>query len=284
MIKREVFDTIGLLNEEYGIGAGEDTEFSIEAMEAGFEVRECVEKRWDPAGNINTGYYPIYHRGEGTVHDATLVPNWNEVFFNNSLKLAKKYNKEYYRWLLCNHFERAVFLKGDPIWPKYKYEHTRYTWASENLYGKKVLEIGCSTGYGIQYLPSDVDYTGLDYDKTIVKCAQEQEWGDNCKFVNYDINKYDLEQYDTIIAFEVIEHLPNGLEVVERLKKHCKRLLITVPRKEPPGFWGPHHLLHNLDETMFNGFKFKYITDNGLEDTPNDSVVSLMVCRWDRDE
>lgn len=281
MIKKEVFDAIGLLNEEYGVGAGEDTEFCIEAEKAGFEVRECVEKIWN--GNTYTGNYPIYHKGEGTVHDTALVSNWNEIFFNNSLKLAKKYNPDHYRWLLCNHFERAVFLKGDDIFPRYKYEHVRYSWAAQNLLGKKVLEIGCSTGYGTQYLPRDIEYTGLDYDKTIINCAKEQDWGHNYKFVNCDINKFDLDQYDTIIAFEVIEHIANGLEVVERLKKHCKRLLITVPRKEPPGFWGPHHLLHNLHEGMFPGFKFKYITDEGLQDTPNDNAVSLMVCRWDNE-
>ena len=40
MIHRKVFDKIGLLNEEYGVGGGEDTEFCIEAEKAGFEVVE----------------------------------------------------------------------------------------------------------------------------------------------------------------------------------------------------------------------------------------------------
>lgn len=284
MIHRNVFNKIGLLNEEYGVGGGEDTEFCIEAERAGFTVVEAVEKRWEPSAGLFSGNFPLYHKGEGTVHDTNLVQDWNNIFFQNSLKLAKKYNKDWYRWRISNYFERAVFLKGDPVMPGYPREHIRYTWAALNLHGKKVLEIGCSSGYGVQYLPKDVDYTGVDYDKTIIQCAKEQEWGDNFKFVYADINKFDLEQYDTIIAFEVIEHLHNGLEVVERLKKHCKRLLITVPRKEPPGFWGPHHLIHNLDESMFPGFQFKYIDEPGnLLDEPNESIINLMVCRWDRD-
>lgn len=285
MVHRKVFDKIGLLNEEYGVGGGEDTEFCIEAEKAGFTIKEATIKQWNAQAGLFVGAFPIYHKGEGTVHDKNLVSDWDKIFFQNSLKLAKKYNRDWYRWRISNYYERAVFLKGDPVMPGYPREHVRYTWAALNLVGKKVLEIGCSSGYGTQYLPADVDYTGVDYDETIIQCAKEQGWGSNYKFIHTDINKFELEQYDTIIAFEVIEHLANGLEVVERLKKHCKRLLITVPRKEPPGFWGPHHLIHNLDESMFPGFEFKYIDEPGnLMDTPNESIINLMVCKWDRDE
>jgi len=283
MIDRKVFDTIGLLSEDYGIGAGEDTEFSIEAVNAGFTIVEAVEKKPSNEG-FYTGDFPLYHKGEGTVHDENLVSNWNKVFHKNSLTLARKYNKDNYRFLLSNNLERAVFLKGDPVLPQFTREHARYTWAAENILGKKVLEIGCSTGYGSQYFPQDLDYTGLDYDPIIIDCAKEQNWGKDFKFINADINKFEFEQYDTIIAFEVIEHIPNGLEIVQMLKKHCRRLLITVPRKEPPGYWGPHHVLHNLHEEMFPGFKFKYITGDGsITDQPDESQINLMVCRWDNE-
>lgn len=283
MVAKKVFDTIGLLNEEYGVGGGEDTEFSIEAVKAGFTIEEATIKRWEGKENLYTGDYPIYHRGEGTVHDPSLVPNWNEIFLRNSLKLAKKYNIDWYRWRISNYLERAVFLKGDPVMPKFPREYSRYHWASQNILGNKVLEIGCSSGYGTQFLPSDIDYTGLDYDKLIVECAGEQDWGPNHKFIHADINKFEIGFYDTIIAFEVIEHLANGLEIVQRLKNHCNRLLITVPRKEPPGYWGPHHLLHLLDESMFPGFEFKYIDEFGnLLESPNENIINLMVCRWDK--
>jgi glycosyltransferase involved in cell wall biosynthesis len=279
-IKRAVFDKIGLLNEEYGVGGGEDTEFCIEAEKAGFKVIEVFEKRWD--GSIFTGNFPIYHRGEGTVHDTNLVPDYQNVFLKNSLKLAKKYNYEWYRWRLSNYWERAVFLKGDPVFPR---ETTRYSWAAENLVGNKVLEIGCSDGYGIQFMPKNIQYTGVDYDPIIVSVAKEQNWGYDAQFFSSDINKFDLEQYDTIIAFEVIEHIKNGLDVVERLKKHCKRLMITVPMNEPPGFWGPHHLLHGLNESHFPDAEYKYINEKGqITDSPHpitqENPCNLLLCKW----
>lgn len=283
MVDRKVFDAIGLLNEEYGIGGGEDTEFCIEAEKAGFEIVEALEKVWQE--NQYTGWFPIYHKGEGTMHDTNLVKNYENVFLRNSLKLAKKYNFDWYRWRLSNYWERAVFLKHDPVFPR---EITRYKWAAQNLIGKKVFELGCSSGYGVQFFPNDIDYTGLDYDPIIVEVAAEQKWSDygyKVNFVNADINKFELEQYDSIVAFEVIEHLDNGLDVVERLKKHCKRLMITVPMNEPPGFWGPHHKLHGLNESHFPGFEFNYINEAGeisavAHPITEQNRLNLMICRW----
>lgn len=280
MIARKVFDTIGLLNEEYGVGGGEDTEFCIEAENAGFTVEQCLEKEW--AGNQFTGSFPIYHKGEGTMHDPSLVDDYNKIFLINSLKLAKKYNRDWYRWRLSNFWERAVFLKGDPVFPR---EVTRYTWAAKNIVGKKILEIGCSDGYGIQFFPKDIEYTGVDYDPIIVEVAKEQDWGYNAKFEWCDINTYKLKKYDTIIAFEVIEHLDTGMEVVEKLKKHCKRLMITVPMNESLGFWGPHHKLHMLNESNFPGFEFSYINEQGeisdvAQPITETNPCNLMICLW----
>jgi 2-polyprenyl-3-methyl-5-hydroxy-6-metoxy-1,4-benzoquinol methylase len=184
---------------------------------------------------------------------------------------------------LSNNFERAVFLKGDPVLPR---EATRYIWANEHLLGKDILEIGCSTGYGIQFLPNDIKYVGMDYDERIVGVAVNQKWRNNAMFVHADINKINLMQHDTIIAFEVIEHLDNGIEIVEKLKKHCKRLLITVPHNEPKGFWGEHHKLHGLQEYNFPDFKISYINEKGyvsdkLQPLSADNSCNLMIMRWD---
>lgn len=285
MVHRKVFDKIGLLNTDYGVGGGEDTEFCIEAEDAGFEVVEALPKVWSQEGMIFAGDFPIYHKGEGTVHDVTLVPDWSNIFITNSLRLAKKYNPDWYKWRLSNYWERAVFFKGDPVNDR---EVTRYRWAAENLLGTKVFELGCTSGYGIQFFPKNIEYTGLDYDKHIINAAKDQDWGYNAQFIHADINNFELDHYDTIVAFEVIEHLENGLEIVERLKNHCNRLMITVPMLEPPGKWGPHHKLHMLDESYFPSFKFKYIAPDGsLLDAPlvrdDPDNINLMLCIWDKD-
>jgi teichuronic acid biosynthesis glycosyltransferase TuaG len=107
MIDRKVFDTIGLLNETYGKGSGEDIEFCIFAQDAGFKVLEVFEKH--PIDKkYFTGQFPIYHFGEGTVHDKNLVPDWDQVFLENSLKLARKYNEKWNEDKMKNDYKIAV--------------------------------------------------------------------------------------------------------------------------------------------------------------------------------
>jgi len=80
---------------------------------------------------------------------------------------------EKYIYELTNNYERAVFLKGDNVHSR---ETTRYQWANQNILGNKILEIGCSSGYGIQFLPENIDYTGVDYDLKIIDVAKLQNW------------------------------------------------------------------------------------------------------------
>jgi glycosyltransferase involved in cell wall biosynthesis len=258
MIRRQVFSQIGLLDIGFGVGGSEDIDFCARAEKAGWEISECFPKTWDGVQWVNC--FPMYHKGEATMHDPGLVQNWSQIFARNTLKLAKQHNLDWYRWKLSNNYERAVFLKGDEVFPR---EKQRYQWAAKHMRGAKVLEIGCSTGYGVQFMSQGVHYTGLDHDPIIVDVANEQGWSPSAQFVHADINNIELGQYDTIIAFEVIEHLDNGLEVLQKLKNKCKTLLFTVPWNEPPGFWGEHHKLHGLNESHFPGFEFNYIDEHG---------------------
>jgi len=214
-----------------------------------------------------------------------IVTNWEKILEIHVLKLAKEHYPDWYRWRLTNNFERAVFLKGDQVHAR---ETARYMWANQQLHGNSLLEIGCSTGYGTQFFPQQVNYLGLDYDPIIIDVAKEQNWGLNRCFVHADINTIELLENETILAFEVIEHLDNGLEIVERLKRHCKRLLISVPHNEPVGFWGEHHKLHGLTEDNFPGFDFAYVSEHGKVSTtmqPIDETnrCNLMLCRWDNE-
>ena len=277
MISRAAFDAVGPLNETYGAGAGEDVEFSIEAVRAGFEICQVGEK---VAGdNFWKGAFPLYHQGEGTYHDKLLFPDWDNIFYRNGITLSKKYNREYYKQELCNHFERSIFLKDEPVDPR---ESLRYRWAGFQITQGTVLEIGCSTGFGLQFLPDNIRYTGIDHGALAIEAAQEQQWQPHAEFICADINQFELGYYDTIIAFEVIEHLENGLAVVEKLKQHCGLLLITVPYQEPPGYWGQYHKLHGLDQSHFPGFEFAWINEAGLwcQQPDANSRFNIMVCRY----
>lgn len=102
MIHRKVFEKVGLLNEEFGTGSGEDMEFCIKTELAGFEVVEAAEKTILD-NKYFTGSFPLYHLGEGTVHDEKLVPNWKQIFLRNTLVLANKYIADWKNGKIMNH-------------------------------------------------------------------------------------------------------------------------------------------------------------------------------------
>lgn len=91
MIDRRVIQSVGLLNEEFGVGGGEDIDYCYQAQEAGFRISCVSNSHFDPAQKRYSTDFPIYHKAEGTMHDPNLVPNWSSIFRANMQKLAQKY-------------------------------------------------------------------------------------------------------------------------------------------------------------------------------------------------
>jgi GT2 family glycosyltransferase len=281
MISRKVINKVGLLDEQFNPGGAEDADYCFRSILNGFKIKNVSEHiRYDAEQGLNVTDFPIWHKAEKTMHDAEHKSGWNEIFYGNIDKLRKKIKDEFYpqyKYILSNSYERHVGGKNDEIPPRKK---ARYDWAARNIRGSKILEIGCSSGFGSTLLPTDIDYTGLDYDQNIINFARQEF--PNRKFVCADINNFDFGYYDTIIAFEVIENLEDGLKILEKLKKHCQVLLITVPYKEEPGFWSMNHKLYKLDESKFQDFKIEYINQHGIiMDKLDDEFASLMIMKWE---
>src|SRR5579872_7404442 len=71
-----------------------------------------------------------------------------------------------------NDAERTV-IGHEAIDPEiFSRELARYKFAAERIQpGMRVLEFGCSSGFGTRLLPVGIDYTGVDYSKEIIKYA-----------------------------------------------------------------------------------------------------------------
>jgi beta-1,4-mannosyl-glycoprotein beta-1,4-N-acetylglucosaminyltransferase len=102
MIRRAVFDSIGLLDEAFNPGFGEDTDFCIKAERAGWHVimvpddtHHTIAERGDATtlpewkqSKIWVAEFPIWHDGEQTFQD---WPGGAELLARNRAILAERY-------------------------------------------------------------------------------------------------------------------------------------------------------------------------------------------------
>lgn len=102
MIHRKVIDKIGLLDEDFGVGGNEDIDYCKRAELAGFTIHQELPMTWSNEAKLFVGNFPIYHKGEGTMHDTKLITNWDSIFRKNELKLAIKYNIKWYNEAIKN--------------------------------------------------------------------------------------------------------------------------------------------------------------------------------------
>ena len=94
MIPRSIFDELGILDESYSPGGGEDIDFCVKAKLKGYELAVVPLKHatdFDQTKLINTGSFPIFHQGEGTFND--MEEYGKRIIKENGLKNLRKFNK-----------------------------------------------------------------------------------------------------------------------------------------------------------------------------------------------
>jgi GT2 family glycosyltransferase len=88
MIRRQVFDKIGYLDEVFSPGMGEDADFSIKAQAAGFALVRVPKDGEEEFGKGITDFgFPIYHAGSGTFRDK----DYSDVQKRNEKILEARY-------------------------------------------------------------------------------------------------------------------------------------------------------------------------------------------------
>jgi len=92
MIQKKLFDELGLLDECFSPGGGEDIDFCVKAQLAGY--KQVVV----PDSNVtmtwtNCGKFPIYHKGEGTFTNEEFPEYSLRIIKDNGFKNMMRYNK-----------------------------------------------------------------------------------------------------------------------------------------------------------------------------------------------
>jgi FkbM family methyltransferase len=91
MIKTEMFAKIGVLDEIYSPGGGEDIDFSVRMKNAGYKIVATSSTEFVPEKSTNTGSLPIWHKDNQTFKH---IPEYtNYIVKRNGLINCKRYNK-----------------------------------------------------------------------------------------------------------------------------------------------------------------------------------------------
>lgn len=115
-------------------------------------------------------------------------------------------------------------------------EHvSRYAFARGFAKGKRVLDLGCGTGYGAFAMAQvAASVTGVDLSQDAINHARLHYPAANLKFEQGDVTEVREGAYDLMIAFEVIEHLENWRGLLRSASgqlTHEGWLLVSTPNK-----------------------------------------------------
>ncbi len=116
-------------------------------------------------------------------------------------------------------------------------EHlARYRFAARYAAGAAVLDAGCGSGYGAGELLSAASVTALDISHDALRHAAESYARPGLRFAQGSLEALPFADasFDMVLAFEVIEHLENWLEMLREARRVLKPsgvLLVSTPNK-----------------------------------------------------
>jgi 2-polyprenyl-3-methyl-5-hydroxy-6-metoxy-1,4-benzoquinol methylase len=143
--------------------------------------------------------------------------------------------------------------------PSYQDHLARYVFALEYCYKKRVLDCGSQIGFGAWLLSLGAEHLTLsDLDERMLDKSKKQNFDSPTEFVKCDFNKEFPEgKWDTITAFEVIEHVEDPEFLVKNISEHLKDGGILV-------FSVPHMVANRQHKTLFDEQSIKKLISKHL--------------------
>jgi len=162
--------------------------------------------------------------------------------------------------------------------PLYQRTRKSYELIKDKVIGK-VLEVGCGEGYGIDiYYNNSITLTVVDKSKTTTSTIKKKH--PEIKVVQQKVPpfaSFEDHSFDTILAFQVIEHIKNDhlfLSELNRILKPGGTLYLTTPNINKTIAPNPWHFreysfeeLKKLIENYFNNLSIQGIRGNEITDT-----------------
>jgi len=125
----------------------------------------------------------------------------------------------------------SQYLEPDSLHPKHRIMKY-HDWFTKHIESNWfVLDAGCGNGA----LTSDIGLVarkvvGIDIEESNIKIARESYYAKNIEFICDDITTYFNDfKADCIVLSNILEHIEDRGEFLERLKKVSNKFLIRVP-------------------------------------------------------
>lgn len=147
------------------------------------------------------------------------------------------------------------------------------------LAGKRVLEVGCGRGVGIEVLLAfgAAHVTGFDLDPKMVALAQQRvaRYGDRARVFVGDAEAIDApdSSFDVVVDYGIIHHIPNWRQALKEIARVLKPGGVFYFEDLLKGFvsaWLVRDLFDHPQATQFYGSEFRA----GLE------AAGLRVQKW----
>jgi SAM-dependent methyltransferase len=104
----------------------------------------------------------------------------------------------------------------------------RYRFVAPYVHGA-LLDVGCGRGYGLEaLLPNSTVQAGIDISKEFLSEAKRQYPALALACGNGDSLPLKDSLFDSVIAFEVIEHAENDIHFIEELKRVARKDALVV--------------------------------------------------------
>lgn len=128
--------------------------------------------------------------------------------------------------------------------------------------GAEVLDIGCYDGRFLAELPPSLRRVGLDIDEAAIERGRALHGEHAIEFVLGDFETFAYAGApDTMTMFHVLEHLPNPVGALRKLRSIAHpgcRLVVEVPilehglTNDVNGFFSPQHMTHFSRRSLAN--------------------------------
>lgn len=175
----------------------------------------------------------------------------------------------------------------------YLFHIATYEFSRTYVAGKTVLDFGCGSGYGAHLLANDCHHiTGIDISPDAIAFANACYTGENLEYRSIDDVQthalpFDDEHFDTVVSFQVMEHIPQVekyLDEIHRVLKKDGFVVIATPDRTSRLFarqrpWNEYHVVEYApdDFLVALGRRFSDVALFGM--TAREDVIAIELRR-----